>query len=58
MSEGEELLPCFWSGSYFTLAPAESTTVTVTSPSANLSKGMPVLKVSGWNVMAKEIKLQ
>jgi beta-galactosidase/beta-glucuronidase len=56
--EGEELLPCFWSGSYFTLAPAESTTVTVTSPSANLTKGMPVLRVSGWNVAAKEIKLQ
>ena len=58
MSEGEELLPCFWSGSYFTLAPAESTTVTVTSPSASLTRGMPVLKVSGWNVAAKEIKLQ
>ncbi len=58
MSEGEELLPCFWSGNYFTLAPAESTTVTVTSPSASLTQGMPVLKVSGWNVAAKEIKLQ
>ena len=58
MSEGEELLPCFWSGGYFTLAPAESTTVTVTSPSANMTKAIPVVKVSGWNVAAREIKLQ
>ncbi len=29
MSGGEEILPSFWSGSYFTLAPGESTEVTV-----------------------------
>ncbi len=57
MAGGKELLPCFWSGSYFTLAPAESTTVTVTCPSVVIGKEA-VLKVSGWNVMAKEIKLK
>lgn len=58
MSRGEEILPSFWSESYFTLAPGESTAVTVTCPSAKLKDGDPVLKVSGWNVSAMEIPLQ
>ena len=58
MSKGEELLPAFWSGNYFTLAPAESTTVSVTLPGAILTGEAPVLKVSGWNVEEKEMKLQ
>ncbi len=58
MSGGEELLPCYWSGSYFTLAPSESTTVTVTSPLENLKKANPVLKVSGWNVPVNEMQLK
>jgi beta-galactosidase/beta-glucuronidase len=58
MAGGEELLPCYWSGSYFTLAPSESTTVTVTSPLENLKNADPVLKVSGWNVTATEMHLE
>jgi hypothetical protein len=57
MSGGKEILPSFWSGSYFTLAPGESTEVTVTCPSANLAGKDPVLKVSGWNVPVTEIAL-
>jgi hypothetical protein len=57
ISGGEEILPSFWSGSYFTLAPGESTEVTVTCPSANLAGADPVLKVSGWNVPVTEKKL-
>ena len=58
MSGGEEILPSFWSESYFTLAPGESTAVSVTCPSAYLVNSDPVLKVSGWNVPAMEIPLQ
>jgi hypothetical protein len=57
ISGGEEILPSFWSGSYFTLAPGESTEVTVTCPSANLAGADPVLKVSGWNVPVTEKEL-
>jgi beta-galactosidase/beta-glucuronidase len=55
---GEEVLPSFWSESYFTLAPGESTTVSVTCPSANLGNADPVLKVSGWNVPAVEMTMK
>jgi exo-1,4-beta-D-glucosaminidase len=58
MSWGEEILPSFWSESYFTLAPGESTTVSVTCPSAYLVNSDTVLKVSGWNVPAIEIGLK
>jgi hypothetical protein len=54
---GEEVLPSYWSGSYFTLAPGESTTVTVGCPLEKLGTANPVLKVSGWNVPAQIIKL-
>jgi len=50
MSGNEEILPSFWSQSYFTLAPGEKTAVIVSCPSALLQGGDPVLKVSGWNV--------
>jgi exo-1,4-beta-D-glucosaminidase len=46
----EEVLPSFWSASYFTLAPSESRTVTVSCPSAALNGKLPVMRVSGWNV--------
>jgi beta-galactosidase/beta-glucuronidase len=58
MAGGEEILPSFWSESYFTLAPTETTTITVTCPLVKLIGRTPVLKVSGWNVTAKEISLK
>jgi beta-galactosidase/beta-glucuronidase len=57
MSCDEEILPSFWSENYFTLAPGESTTISVTCPSAKLVNTEPVLKVSGWNVEATETVL-
>ncbi|MCE5345445.1 MAG: beta galactosidase jelly roll domain-containing protein [Bacteroidales bacterium] len=57
MIEGEEVLPSFWSGNYFTLAPNGSTTVTVSCPLLKLGSGVPTLKVSGWNVGVQESKL-
>jgi hypothetical protein len=58
MLDGEEILPSFWSENYFTLAPGESTTGTVSCPAAELNDGDPVLKVSGWNVPVMEIDLE
>ena len=57
MVDGEEVLPSYWSGNYFTLAPDESTTVTVSCPVQKLGNGTPLLKVSGWNVIEQELGL-
>jgi exo-1,4-beta-D-glucosaminidase len=57
LSPREEILPSSWSGSYFSLAPGESTTVSVTCPSASLENEDPVLRISGWNVPGVEINL-
>ncbi len=57
MHDGEEVLPAFWSANYFSLAPGESVTTTVSAPSVAL-KGKNLLKVKGWNVPEKEILLQ
>ncbi|MDP4223736.1 MAG: glycoside hydrolase family 2 protein, partial [Bacteroidota bacterium] len=54
---GREVMPSFWSENYFTLAPSESTMVTVTCPAAQLKGGPAMLRLSAWNVKAKEIKL-
>ncbi len=50
MADSEEVLPSFWSGSYFTLAPGEKKTLTVTAPVSVLNGKNPSIKVSGWNV--------
>ena len=48
--DGEEILPSYWSAGYITLAPSESTTLTVSCPADKISGKLPVLKLSGWNV--------
>jgi len=57
MVNGEEVLPSYWSGNYFTLAPAESTTVTVSCPVQKLGIAAPLLKVTGWNVEEEKLVL-
>ncbi len=57
MSGGEELLPSYWSGSYFTLAPGETKTVTVSCPSALLNNKKASIVISGWNVDLQELSL-
>jgi len=52
---GEEILPCFWSDNYITLAPSESTTVTVSCPAIKLNANKPAIKISGWNVNQQEL---
>jgi beta-galactosidase/beta-glucuronidase len=53
----EEVLPSFWSAGYFTLAPAENITLTVSCPVDKSGEGTPSLKVSGWNMKSQELVL-
>ncbi len=53
----EEVLPSYWSAGYITLAPSESTTLTVSCPVAKLEGKSPVLKVSGWNVPEQTVRM-
>ncbi len=55
MIDNEEVLPSYWSSGYFTLAPSESTIVTVSCPVVKLNGRNPVIKISGWNVDQKEL---
>jgi hypothetical protein len=57
MVANEEVLPAYWTSSYFTLAPSETTILTVSCPKAGLKDAKPDLAVSGWNVVKKVIKL-
>jgi hypothetical protein len=50
IGNNEEVLPSFWSENYFTLAPKESTTITVSCPAVKLSGKKTGIKISGWNV--------
>ena len=55
---GEEVLPSNWSGNYFSLAPSESKTVSVSCPAPLTAGTNPVIKVSGWNVPEQVMALQ
>lgn len=57
MKNGEEVMPSYWSASYFTLAPGESTTVTVGAPVAKLGTTAPTVLVEGWNVEKQSVTL-
>jgi hypothetical protein len=57
MVDSEEVLPSYWSVNYFTLAPSERTTLTVSCPVQKLGVSAPQLKISGWNVEVQEIGL-
>ena len=50
MVKGEEVMPSYWSSNYFSLAPGESTTITVSAPTAKLGSEKQSILVSGWNV--------
>jgi hypothetical protein len=54
---GEEILPCFWSANYFTLAAHETIEVSVSCP-VNKITGAPIaLQVKGWNVKKQLVQL-
>ncbi|HTD42358.1 MAG TPA: glycoside hydrolase family 2 protein, partial [Mucilaginibacter sp.] len=49
MKNGEEVMPSYWTGNYFTLAPKESITVSVSAPIAKLGSVEPTVLLEGWN---------
>lgn len=55
MSGDKEILPSLWSGSYFTLAPGESTVVSVNCPDILVKGKKPVIRIGGWNVKEPEV---
>jgi hypothetical protein len=50
-------MPSYWTGNYFTLAPNESTTVSVSAPVAKLGTATPKVLVEGWNLQKQVITL-
>ena len=58
MAGDDEVLPSFWSGNYFSLAPSESNTVSVSVPEDALDGRNPELKISGWNVGEQTLMLK
>lgn len=48
----EEIMPSYWSANYFSLAPGEKITLTVSCPKS-LSFTRPNLKMEGWNLQAQ-----
>ncbi len=57
MAGGEEVLPSLWSKGYFSLAPGESTSISVSISSNQLKEIEPEIQISGWNVAAQQIQL-
>jgi hypothetical protein len=58
ISDGEELLPSYWSANYFTLAPGETITASVGCPAGILKDKNPVIRISGWNVNHQDLMLK
>jgi hypothetical protein len=58
MKNGEEVMPSYWTGNYFSLAPHESITVSVSAPVAKLGTVKPTVLLEGWNLDKQVIALQ
>ena len=56
-ANGEEVLPCYWYASYFSLAPGESITVSVGTPSSLVKSKLATVRLDGWNLVTGTIKL-
>lgn len=57
MKNGEEVMPSYWTANYFTLAPHESNTVSVSAPVAILNNVQPTVLLEGWNIEKQVIAL-
>jgi len=57
MKNGEEVMPSYWTANYFTLAPHESITISVSAPVAKLAGVQPNILVEGWNLEKQWIGL-
>jgi hypothetical protein len=58
LTDGEEVLPGFWTSGYFTLAPSETRIVTVSCPLFKLDNVKPEIVISGWNVEEQILTLK
>ncbi len=58
LDDGSELLPCYWSANYFSLAPGESVTVKVSVASDQLKSNNQEILLEGWNLDKSMIKLK
>ncbi len=58
LQDNTEVLPSYWSGNYFTLAPSETATVTVSCPLVKLNNEQKVIRISGWNVNGTDIQVK
>lgn len=58
LNNGEEIMPCFWSANYFSLAAGESITVTASVSSNQLKGKNQVVKLKGWNLENQLIPLK
>ncbi|MBN1109095.1 MAG: hypothetical protein JXR66_11515 [Bacteroidales bacterium] len=50
LAENEEVLPAFWSASYFSLAPGEDISITVSTPGNVIRDKDAEISVEGWNI--------
>ncbi|MGE4586847.1 MAG: sugar-binding domain-containing protein [Mangrovibacterium sp.] len=50
LDQGEEVMPSFWSANYFSLAPGESVTLTVSAPRCLLKAANQEIELEGWNL--------
>ncbi len=57
MTAGAEVMPGYWTSNYFTLAPGESATLSVSAPTAKLGNQKPYVEVEGWNLDKQEVAL-
>lgn len=57
MKNSEEVMPSYWTGNYFSLAPHENMTVSVSAPVAKLGNVQPTVLVEGWNIDKQVITL-
>jgi exo-1,4-beta-D-glucosaminidase len=53
---GEEILPTFWSDSYFSILPGESKTVVAYVDPIRLEDAVPIVRIEGWNVTQTEVR--
>ncbi len=56
--EGGEVLPSFWSDNYFSLLPGKSRQITVEIQKSGLDGQQAYLKLDGWNILPRLVKIE
>ncbi len=57
LNGNEEVLPSYWTANYISLAPSETSVITVTCPKAKLDTKGTSIRISGWNVKIQNLKI-